>query len=102
MLFRSGGRKPQDLYCDVTAFCGSVRYVPVLSQADKTWPGARGYIQQQLLKDMPDLSQATVYACGSDTMIQSAKALLVNAGLPAHRFHSDAFVCSASVNSFQG
>lgn len=97
-----GGRKPQDLYCDVTAFCGSARYVPVLSQADETWSGARGYIQQQLLKDMPDLSQATVYACGSDTMIQSAKALLVNAGLPAHRFHSDAFVCSASVNSFQG
>ena len=92
-----GGRKPKDLYCDVTAFCGSARYVPVLSQADETWSGARGYIQQQLLKDMSDLSQAAVYACGSDTMIQSAKALLANAGLPAHRFHSDAFVCSASV-----
>lgn len=92
-----GGRKPQDLYCDVTAFAGSARYVPVLSQADETWSGARGYVQQQLLKDISDLSQVVVYACGSDAMIHSAKALLGNAGLPAHRFYSDAFVCSASV-----
>ncbi len=92
-----GGRKPQDLYCDVTEFSGSARYVPVLSQADDTWSGARGYIQQQLLKDMSDLSQAAVYACGSDAMIQGAKALLSSAGLPTHRFYSDAFVCSASV-----
>ena len=92
-----GARKPQDLYCDVTTFSESARYVPVLSQADDAWTGARGYVQQQLLKDMPDLSQAVVYACGSDAMIQNAKYLLESAGLPACRFHSDAFVCSASV-----
>ena len=92
-----GARKPQDLYCDVTKFSGSARYVPVLSQANETWTGAHGYIQHQLLKDMPDLSQAAVYACGSDAMIHSAKVLLDSAGLPAHRFHSDAFVCSTSV-----
>ena len=92
-----GGRKPQDLYCDVTAFSGTARYVPVLSQADETWSGACGYVQQQLLRDMPDMSQAVVYACGSDAMIHSAKTLLDSAGLPAHHFHSDAFVCSASV-----
>lgn len=92
-----GGRKLQDLYCDVASFSGSARYVPVLSQADDAWSGARGHVQQQLLKDRPDLSQAVVYACGSDAMIHGAKTLLNSAGLPAHRFHSDAFVCSASV-----
>lgn len=92
-----GARKPQDLYCDVSAFSGSARYVPVLSQADETWSGAHGYVQQQLLKDMPDLSQAVVYACGSDAMIHSAKTLLDSSNLPAYRFYSDAFVCSASV-----
>ncbi|MDD2727789.1 FAD-binding oxidoreductase [Malikia sp.] len=92
-----GGRKPQDLYYDVAAFSGSARYVPVLSQADDTWYGARGHVQQQLLNDMSDLSQVVVYACGSDAMIHSAKTLLNSAGLPTHRFHSDAFVCSASV-----
>ncbi len=47
VTFYWGGREPQDLYCDVSEFCGSARYVPVLSQADDTWSGARGYIQQQ-------------------------------------------------------
>lgn len=92
-----GARKPQDLYCDVTAVSESARFVPVLSQADDAWSGGRGYVQQQLIKDLPDLSQAVVYACGSDAMIHGAKTLLDSAGLPAHRFHSDAFVCSASV-----
>lgn len=92
-----GARKPQDLYCDVAAFSGSARYVPVLSQADDAWSGARGYVQEQLHKDRSDLSQAVVYACGSDAMIHSVRTLLDSAGLPAHRFHSDAFVCSASV-----
>ena len=92
-----GARKPQDLYCDVATFAGSARYIPVLSQADDAWSGASGYVQQQLVKDKPDLGQAVVYACGSDAMIQSAKSLLASAGLPAHRFQSDAFVCSASV-----
>lgn len=92
-----GGRRPQDLYCDVAAFSGSTRYIPVLSRADDAWSGARGYVQQQLLKDRSDLSQAVVYACGSDAMIHSAKTLLDSAGLPTNRFHSDAFVCSASV-----
>ena len=92
-----GARKPQDLYCDVAAFAGSARYIPVLSQAGEAWSGASGYVQQQLVKDKPDLSQAVVYACGSDAMIHSAKSLLASSGLPAHNFHSDAFVCSASV-----
>ena len=92
-----GGRKPQDLYCDVATFLGAARYVPVLSQADDSWSGARGHVQQQLLKDSADLSSTMVYACGSDAMIHSAKSLLSSAGLPAHHFHSDAFVCSASV-----
>ncbi len=92
-----GGRQPKDLYCDVAGFLGSGRYVPVLSQADDSWSGACGYVQQQLLKDTPDLSNAMVYACGSNTMIQSSKSLLHSAGLPAPHFYSDAFVCSASV-----
>jgi CDP-4-dehydro-6-deoxyglucose reductase len=35
-----------------------------------------------------------VYACGSDAMIQSAKAELTKYGLPVKRFYSDAFVPS--------
>lgn len=92
-----GGRTPQDLYFDVTRIAVRHTFVPVLSRAGAEWSGARGHVQQILLSMLPKLDNAVVYACGSDAMIHDANATLVNAGLPAHRFHSDAFVCSASV-----
>ena len=88
-----GGRRPADLYW--TPDAGTARFVPVLSRADAAWGGARGHVQDALLADMPDLAQAAVYACGSDAMIHDAHAATARAGLPANRFLSDAFVCSA-------
>lgn len=89
-----GGREPQDLYADPSQWSHLLRYVPVLSRAPEDWTGARGYVQHSLLSDKPDLANMVVYACGSDTMIQSAKAELTQAGLPTNRFYSDAFVPS--------
>jgi CDP-4-dehydro-6-deoxyglucose reductase len=89
-----GGREPQDLYLDPSQWHPSLRYVPVLSRAPVDWTGARGHIQKALLGDKPDWSNTVVYACGSDAMIQSAKAELTQAGLPTERFYSDAFVPS--------
>lgn len=91
-----GGRTPEDLYLDMERIPGNFNFVPVLSRADVQWTGARGHVQQSLLSIFPDLANAAVYACGSNAMIQSAKTSLTQAGLPAHRFYSDAFVCSAS------
>ena len=92
-----GGRRPEDLYWTPVAPGLAFRFVPVLSRADDGWAGARGHVQQALLADSPDWSLTTVYACGSDLMIQDAHARLVAAGLPYRRFASDAFVCSAAV-----
>lgn len=96
-----GGRTPPDLYWDAAslAACGEVphRFVPVLSRADATWAGARGHVQDVFMADDPRLSRSVVYACGSPAMIETARAQLLRAGLPEHRFHADAFVCSASV-----
>ena len=92
-----GGRTPQDLYFDVTSIPGRYKFVPVLSRADIEWSGHRGHIQHILLNMYPDFGNTVVYACGSDAMIRAAKAKLFDAGLPVHRFFSDAFVCSASV-----
>lgn len=92
-----GGRKSEDLYLDVEHIPGNFNFVPVLSRADSHWTGARGHVQQNLLSILPDLANAAVYACGSNAMIQGSKNLLTQAGLPAHRFYSDAFVCSASI-----
>lgn len=91
-----GARVPQDLYLDVASISKDLTYVPVLSRADGHWAGSRGYVQQALLTRQPDLSNAAVYACGSNAMIQSAKDLLTENGLPIRRFYSDAFVCSSS------
>ena len=93
-----GGRTRSDLYWDV-AGTAAVRfaYVPVLSRAGDDWLGVRGYVQQALLADRRDLSDCIVFACGSDAMIKGSRQALVQSGLPAGRFFSDAFVCS-SVN----
>jgi CDP-4-dehydro-6-deoxyglucose reductase len=97
-----GGRIPADLYLDVGALPGKHHFVPVLSRADAGWSGARGHVQDVLLNLRPDLRNAAVYACGSDAMIHGARDALLRAGLPAQRFHSDAFVCSAAPTIDQG
>lgn len=97
-----GGRGPSDLYLDIGSLPGVHRYVPVLSRAGTAWGGARGHVQDVLLGLQPDLRNAAVYACGSDAMIHGARETLLRAGLPAGRFHSDAFVCSAAPTIDQG
>lgn len=89
-----GGRFPRDIYFDVCGLPGDHKFIATLSRADPNWNGARGYVQDALLALKPELSNATVYACGSDNMIHSARKVLIEAGLVAKSFYSDAFVCS--------
>lgn len=91
-----GGRKIEDLYADPVRMSTGHVYVPVLSRAPEDWTGARGYVQSELLKKMPELACVAVYACGSDAMIRSAKLQLEAAGLQARRFYADAFVSSGN------
>lgn len=90
-----GGRTCEDLYWHPAVNDLGLRFVQVLSRAEVTWNGARGYVQNVLLSGRPDTSNMLVYACGSDAMIRSANEQLQSAGLSSKRFHSDAFVCSA-------
>jgi CDP-4-dehydro-6-deoxyglucose reductase len=94
-----GGRRPGDFYWqpEGRSALPNLRFIPVLSRASEGWIGAQGHVQDALLRDAPDLSNTLVYACGSDAMIHSAQALLISAGLPQGRFHSDAFVCSGTL-----
>jgi CDP-4-dehydro-6-deoxyglucose reductase len=90
-----GGRMTQDLYVDPSKWHPALRYVPVLSRAPvNEWTGARGHVHKTLFRELPNLANTVVYACGSEAMIQSAKAELNAAGLPVNRFYSDAFVPS--------
>lgn len=90
-----GGRHREDLYWQPPDVPG-LRFVPVLSRADARWDGARGHVQDAMLRDHAYLADTLVYACGSDAMIHGAQARLHAAGLPDQQFHSDAFVCSAT------
>lgn len=90
-----GGRQAGDLYW--TPPVEGVRFVPVLSRADAGSGHRRGYVQDVFMQDQPALDRTLVYACGSDTMIHSAQALLTQAGLNQRHFHSDAFVSSGTV-----
>lgn len=91
-----GGRHREDLYWQPPELLGP-RFVPVLSRAGKDWSGERGYVQDVMLRDHVYLADTLVYACGSDAMIHGAQAKLHAAGLPSRQFHSDAFVCSATI-----
>lgn len=89
-----GGRKSHDLYLNMGNIPGRFNYTPVLSRAENYWSGAKGYIQDVLLDSKPDLVDATVYACGSGSMIASARTILVATGLNPKNFYSDPFVSS--------
>lgn len=91
-----GGRGTQDIYLNVSAPGLPLTYTPVLSRPTPAWTGAVGYVQDIYIRTKPALDNATVYACGSDSMIHSAKTSLMAAGLPERQFLSDAFVCSST------
>ena len=94
-----GARKVEDFYLDFKDIPSCHAYIPVLSRPVDEWEGATGHIQDVMLDTNPVLTNAAVYACGSDAMIRSARACLIEAGLPAKRFYSDAFVSSGADQS---
>ena len=80
---------PSELSC-----INNFKYIPVLSRGSKDWNGEIGYVQDIVLKQNISLSNAQVYACGSNNMIESAKKLFLENGLERINFLSDAFVAT--------
>lgn len=68
------------------------QFIPVLSNPPATWQGRKGYVQDAVLADLPDLSEHAIYLCGSPAMIQDAKARFISAGAEAAHIYSDSFV----------
>jgi CDP-4-dehydro-6-deoxyglucose reductase len=90
--FYWGNREAHDIYWTPPEMTRPFTFAPVLSRAGAEWQGRRGYVQQALVEDLPDLAGAEIYACGSHDMIKSAEALLPAHGLSLDDFHYDAFV----------
>lgn len=92
-----GGRFEHDLYWQPDFRNITTVFHAVVSRAGNDWQGRRGHVQDALINDGIDLSDATVYACGSPEMIESATSILVSHGLKRASFFSDAFVSSSSI-----
>lgn len=91
-----GNNYDEGFYLDRSEFPISSRIFKVHSRPSAKWDCEIGYVQNAFLSLHPDISNTTVYACGSSSMIKSAKTLLLDAGLPEIRFLSDAFVDSGT------
>lgn len=70
----------------------NVHFHLINSCPDEAWKGLSGYVQDACLAQIHKLEKLAVYACGSNSMIQSAKGKLIENGLPENQFYSDAFV----------
>lgn len=89
-----GNRLSEDFAWDFEFSHLNVEVVKVISSVSNTTEFKEGYVQDVALKTLESLKEVSVYACGSNAMIQSAKQKFVEAGLPENRFYSDAFVQS--------
>jgi CDP-4-dehydro-6-deoxyglucose reductase, E3 len=87
-----GARFQDDLFWEPNLKNLNIKYIPVLSRQINDWNGAKGYVQDIVLKQQIDLENTQVYACGSNDMINSAKELLLKNNLKENNFFSDAFV----------
>lgn len=92
-----GARHEDDLFWspkEINTIPG-LKYIPVLSKASEGWKGEIGYVQEIVIKLGIDLTNAQVYACGSNNMIESARKTLIESGLNPKYFFSDAFIISS-------
>ncbi len=96
-----GGRKQQDIYLHdwVMQQCArmpTLRFVPVLSEADAGWAGRTGFVHHAVMADLPDLSGHVVYACGAPVMVDAARHdFSQQCKLPEDAFFADAFTTEA-------
>jgi CDP-4-dehydro-6-deoxyglucose reductase len=71
------------------------RFVPVLSEPDANWQGARGFVHQAVLADHPDISSFDAYLAGPPVMVEAGSRAFMAAGLSPEHIFSDAFVYAA-------
>ena len=93
-----GARAKADLYradlAEKWAFqYEHINYIPVLSEAiaEDAWQGRTGYVHQAVADDHSDLASYDVYMAGPPVMINAAKKLFSEQGLPVDQLFSDSF-----------
>ncbi|MCK9537562.1 2Fe-2S iron-sulfur cluster-binding protein [Dokdonella sp.] len=67
------------------------RFVPVVSDPERTEGLRGGLVHEAVLEDLPDLSAFDVYMAGPPSMIDAGRRAFVDAGLPEERLFYDSF-----------
>ncbi|MEO6985509.1 MAG: 2Fe-2S iron-sulfur cluster-binding protein [Paralcaligenes sp.] len=96
-----GMRTEADLYAraEIESWASRLyefKFVPVLSRADEQWSGRRGYVQEAVRNDLPDLSEYACYVCGSPQMVVETKHVLLTLCANLSFIYSDSFGFSHS------
>jgi CDP-4-dehydro-6-deoxyglucose reductase len=93
-----GVRAEEDLYHHALAQKWAfqhenMHYVPVLSESNvkDNWQGRIGFVHQAVADDFADLARFDVYMSGPPPMINAAKTLFSQQGLPNEQIYSDSF-----------
>lgn len=72
------------------------QYVPVLSRPGSGWSGRQGYVQHAVVEDLGDLSEHSIYLCGSPMMIADAKTAFAAHGASLDHLYADSFAFQSS------
>ena len=69
---------------------------PTMSRADGTdgaaWTGAKGRLSKEFITQrVPDLTTRRIHVCGPAAMMDSARAILLELGVPSDRIRTEAF-----------
>ena len=67
--------------------------------AKPEWTDYQGHLNEQMLRNIPDLLQRQVFVCGPEGFRESAKALLIKLGLPDSHYHFESFGSKKSATS---
>lgn len=91
-----GMRREEDLFlgAEIAAWgtrLPEFRFVPVLSRPAPGWDGRRGYVQDAVAADHPDLSGHAIYLCGSPDMILGAKRAVIAQGACPDHIYAEGF-----------
>lgn len=91
-----GVRAARDLYAqstlvDLNECLPELRYVPVLSEPDAAWCGARGWVHAAALATHPDWAAMQVYAAGPPPLIEALRAEYARHGASTAQLAVDVF-----------
>jgi CDP-4-dehydro-6-deoxyglucose reductase, E3 len=92
-----GSRNPDGLYLhdEIAKWREKLpefEYRPVLSRGGPDWGGRRGYVQDAVLGEIEDLSDYSIYLCGSPEMVTAAKSSFIHNGASLNHIYADSFL----------